>query len=184
MFGSEFVLLPSDERLILIGGSSGTASPAKKVIAAIKDPPKKLPFNEALNKLVASADRRQLAWLAMTVSKSYRELPLLKPVKAFTANVQRQDDFTLVCTMQAHGDSEDEMKAILGVFDMSRDWLVKETEDETRRDPAMQLMVDLAKSAARKQEGKTVTVTVKHQAKSKQPLSALLLPIAASFGRW
>ena len=115
------VLLPSDERLVLITTNGPTQAPTEELIANFQSKSGKLKDVPEMARLLEAAPPDQPVWLVAQVTPSYARAPLFAPFKTLTVSTQSRGD-AIHFTIAGEGTNELEV-----------DGAVKTIEDAVRR---------------------------------------------------
>src|ERR1051325_912409 len=107
------LLLPSNDRVILLAGPSGDQLPIETTLAALKTGKGELSTVQDMTRLIESIDTRQPLWAVMKVTDSYRRASVLAPFDSITL-VGQSNAGALDLHIEALGDNANAVKDAVG----------------------------------------------------------------------
>lgn len=153
------LLLPSDDRFIYVtGAAAARAVVIDQMIAATKAGKGQLAENQELAKLIKSVDRESAIWLVANMTETYKKAPLFKPLSSIILEAQQNEGAIDAIVTATIGDAEGVTLA-LRMFDSGLKKAIESGEQQAKRMPMFQSMIDLLKTVKREKSDSHVTVT-------------------------
>ena len=168
------LLLPSAQRLILLGGPRKVNLPLSEVISALKARKVGLQNTPEMRGLIRSVGVNHPLWAVVEISETYRQAEVLAPVKTITL-VTRAIKGSAHFTLTAEGTDTQGIAEAVNVFEEGRNKAIQGIERAagSPMEAMTKPMLELLQSIATQSQGKRVTVT----AKAKEDMAALIAPL-------
>jgi hypothetical protein len=152
------LILPSNDRLVLIFGPNEQSLPVKEIAATLKSGKGKLPESTDMVKLIESMNSQQILWAVAKMSDSYHKAPLLAPFDIMKLKGEMKDGLTQV-SLEAKGSDPAAIQKLVTQSDQQLNSAIEDARQFIDKMPAMKPMLEMMESIQMKADGGTVTVT-------------------------
>ena len=161
------LLLPSNDRLVLLAGPREEAIPLAAVISAINVKKTGLQATPEMRRLAAAVPANSALWAVAEISDAYREAEILAPFDTAVLT-GTQSNGSMALKLTADGKDAQAVAQAVAILEAGRTEAIEEMETQTERMGAMgealKPIIEFMKSIRTETKGGRVTVTASLEA--------------------